>query len=278
MRNGSSLKRCMCTVVGLLNEGVRMGWKDHVRIVLVEPEFPVNIGSVARVMANFGFHRLVMVNPHALNETAYMFAKHARDILDNAQLVDSFEEAIKGSAIVIGTTGVPSRYKKEYRFSRAIYELNPFLHESGFIGKEISIVFGRESRGLTQEESSRCDLFVYIPTSHEYPVMNLSHAVSVVLYELSRGQVIGSGGSENIRDVVGKHDLASQEQRTVLYRLFDETVDRLGSAIHFPNKIKQAFRNVIGRSGITRKEVQALSGVFSEVNKRLPKPPTASGD
>jgi len=243
--------------------------KINFRIILVEPEFPVNIGAVARVMANFGFDKLYLVNPKGFTSsedrmTAYMFAKHARSILDNACIVDELELAVKGSSLIIGTTGVPSRYEKRFRVSRpvsAVLKNIARLIEAESVNS-IALVFGRESRGLDENEFSLCDEFAYIPTSGDYPVMNLSHAVAILLYELSRL-------NGRIRDVRTRHENASYEDKKALLEIYDSLVECVSDRLFFPAKVKQSFHNLIGRAIISKKEARALTGLFSETVKLL---------
>ena len=239
--------------------------KFNVRVVLVEPEFPINIGSVARVMANFGFDNLYLVKPKALDDTAYMFAKHARRILDNANIVDKLEYAVKGCQYIIGTTGVPVRYEKNYRVSRPISEILSIIRESE--SNEIAIVFGRESKGLNDKEYGLCDSFMYIPTSEEYPVMNLSHAVAVVLYEVSKMR--SEDKVKGIGNVKTRYKIASYDDKQVLFKMYDNLVELVSDRLTFPSKMKQAFHNIIGRTIISKRESKVLTGLFSEINKIL---------
>ena len=155
---------------------ISIGEKVMISVILVEPENPGNVGAVARIMKNFGFYDLRLVKPCEINEIAYARATHAKDILDNAKIFDSFEKATKDLSMLIATTG-------------KIRKISKHVIEPWKIPKyeNIGIVFGRESIGLLNEEIEKCDLVVSIPTS-KYRVLNLSHAVGIILYEIFKSR------------------------------------------------------------------------------------------
>ncbi len=156
---------------------ILIGVKVIVSVILVEPENPGNIGAVARVMKNFGFSDLRLVNPCEINEVSYARATHAKDILDNAKIFDSFEKATKDLSFLIATTG---KLRSVSKHVIKPWEIPKY--------ENIGIVFGRESIGLLNEEIEKCDLVVSIPTS-KYKVLNLSHAVGIILYEIFKNRV-----------------------------------------------------------------------------------------
>jgi len=155
---------------------ILIGVKNIVSVILIEPENPGNIGAVARIMKNFGFYDLRVVRPCEINEIAYARATHAKEILDNIKIFDSFEKATKDLDMLIATTG-------------KIRKVSKHVIEPWKIPKyeNIGLVFGRESIGLLNEEIERCDIVVSVPTS-EYKILNLSHAVGIILYEISKSR------------------------------------------------------------------------------------------
>src|SRR3989338_4206192 len=145
-------------------------------IILMEPEEPGNIGAVARAMKNFGFSNLILVNPKCdyLGEASRNRAKHAQDVLAKVKVVSKLPKY----HTLIGTTG---RLGTDYNVPRSpIIPKNLQIPKKGKIG----ILFGREGVGLMNDEIQICDFIVSIPSNPEYPVLNLSHAVTIVLYEL----------------------------------------------------------------------------------------------
>ncbi|MFP4545734.1 MAG: RNA methyltransferase, partial [Methanomassiliicoccales archaeon] len=155
----------------------------RIRVVLVGPKIEGNVGAVARVMGNFGFQELYLVDPCPMGDEARRRAKHAGEVLENAAVVDSLEEAVTGASLVVGTTGIASPGEKHFiRIPITPRSLAERLEDHP---GSVVLLFGREDLGLSQEELGRCDLLVHIPAGREYPVLNLSHAVAIVLYELA---------------------------------------------------------------------------------------------
>lgn len=227
------------------------------RVILVEPLYSGNVGSVARVMKNFGFSNLVLLSPCELDMNTRVMAVHAYDIIENARIEFSLRDAVKGSNIVVGMTGNPGKTDNKHMRLPALTprRLKEKLTGAGGI---ISLVFGREDRGLENEELEMCDIIVNIPTSPEYPSMNLSHAVSVVLYELS--------------DVTGGTTyLADHSDIELLYEHIDEVLDDVEYKEHKEDKTKLMLRRILGRAELTGREVQTLRGVLRRIQWKLDK-------
>ena len=147
-----------------------------ISIIFVEPEGSGNIGSLARVMKNFGFDKLVLVKPPELdNNETRMMAMHAYDLIEKARIFPTFKDAIKDFDHVIGTTACLCRHKN-------IAPLKSFLKKP--IPDNAAIVFGRESTGLTNEEKELCEQLITIPANKKYSTLNVTHAAAIVLYEL----------------------------------------------------------------------------------------------
>ncbi len=156
-----------------------------VRFVLVSPHYPENVGAACRALKAMGFLRLGLVTPAELaapsHPMAQKMAVKSLDVLDGAKLFDSFEAAIGGSDVVVGTTarrGV-SRVLPPHRLAD---ELVPVADE----GKRITVVFGNEKSGLTSEQLEQCNLLVRIPLAADQPSLNLAQAVQIITYELFR--------------------------------------------------------------------------------------------
>jgi tRNA/rRNA methyltransferase len=153
---------------------------ENIRIVLVEPAGPRNVGAVARVMKNMGLSQLLLVNPHCnpLEEEAWKTAVHAKEILDNAQIVSSLVEALMGCQRAIATIG------------RTMTTLTmPLEHPRTalpwLLGEVSSaLIFGPEDRGLSSVELNYAQRLVSIPTTEVYPSLNLAQAVGICCYEL----------------------------------------------------------------------------------------------
>ena len=153
------------------------------RIVLVRPRNPLNIGAVARAMANFGFDELVVVDPHPpVWETARTSALAGETVLLKARSVATLDEALAGCRRVAGTTAGQRRKLDRETIPPAA------LRRRAGRGK-LAIVFGSEKTGLGNDELSYCQLLVRIPTLASAPSMNLAQAVAVCCYEWTRSRV-----------------------------------------------------------------------------------------
>lgn len=153
----------------------------NIRIVLVEPAGPLNVGSVARVMKNMGLHQLVLVNPQCdyLGEEARLMAVRAADILEIAKVVESLPAALVGCVRAIATTGDDSRSLPTQLEQPA--DALPWLLEA-----PSALIFGREDCGLTNAELNRAQRLIRIPSSDAYTSLNLAQAVAICCYELYR--------------------------------------------------------------------------------------------
>jgi TrmH family RNA methyltransferase len=156
---------------------------QSVDVVLVSPRNPLNIGAVARAMANFGFDRLTVVAPFEAHWREARSAVGAPELLQGAKEAPTLAEAVAGSTLVIGT-GTLTHRKPEQRVV-ALPELAPLVQDELGRGGRIALVFGPEKHGLTREHLSWCQLLVEIPTDPRQPSMNLGQAVAVCLYELA---------------------------------------------------------------------------------------------
>jgi tRNA/rRNA methyltransferase len=216
-------------------------------IVLVAPLYEGNVGFAARVMKNFGFSRLVLIDPCALGNEADGRASHARDVLHAAE-VCTIEDVFARSNIVIATTGLVSK-SVCHSMRMPFYSPKELRERIQEAGGRISILFGRENWGLNNEEVRRCDLICTIPTSAEYPILNLSHAVGVVCYELSNLPL-------------PRYELASPHDMGYLYRHIDRYLD----AIHHPAFKREntmiLIRRVLGRANLTIREASTLHGLL----------------
>ncbi|WP_019487140.1 RNA methyltransferase [Kamptonema formosum] len=161
-----------------------------IRIILVEPAGPLNVGSVARVMKNMGLHQLVLVNPQCdrLGEEARKMAVHAADVLEAAKIVRTLPEALQGCQRAIATTGL-------YRSLPTTLE-NPKSALPWLLECPSALIFGREDKGLTNAELSYAQRLIRIPSSDTYASLNLAQAVSICCYELYQvAGEMGSGGA-----------------------------------------------------------------------------------
>ena len=226
-----------------------------VRVVLVEPLYEGNVGSVCRVMKNFGFSDLVLINPCDLGDFSRAMAMHAQDLLASARVVRSFDEAIEGANLVVATTGKPgARINSHVR--------NPYYNPKELCGMledksgTVALVFGREDCGLVNEIVERCDIVVYIPASKDYPIMNLSQAVAILLYELS-----GFKG--------GNIALADRELMEKFYGHYRKLLDDINYPKFKKKKTLMMLRRIYGRAMLNPREYYTMMGVLHEIELAL---------
>jgi TrmH family RNA methyltransferase len=219
----------------------------EIDIVLVAPLYEGNVGFVARVMKNFGFSCLVMIDPCTLGQEAQARAAHARDVLDSAEIL-TLGEVFSRSDLVIATTG---------EVSKSICTPNrmPYFQPSEIrdmiadVDGRIAILFGRENWGLNNEEIFRSDIICTIPASDNYPILNLSHAVAIICYELSylsRGDYL----------------LASREEMDHLYAHIDAYLDKIDHPSFKRRPTMLLIRRVLGRAKLTAREASTLHGLM----------------
>jgi len=216
-------------------------------IVLVAPLYEGNVGFAARVMKNFGFHKLVLIDPCILGNEADGRASHAYDVLHNAEIC-TIEDVFARSNIVIATTGLVSK-SVCHSMRMPFYSPRELREQIQDVDGRISILFGRENWGLNNEEVKRSDIICTIPTSADYPILNLSHAVGVVCYELSNLPLPSIA-------LASPHDLG------YLYRHIDRYLD----AIHHPafkrGNTMILIRRILGRANLTIREASTLHGLL----------------
>ena len=224
-------------------------------VILVEPEYEGNIGFVARHMKVFGFENLVLVNPPKIGDDARRRAMKGIEILEKAIIVNSIEEALDMIDYAVGTSAVT--HKTEKRHLRAYMDVKEFARKAKKIEGKVGIFFGRESIGLKDSELEKMDIMVHIPGSSDYPVLNLSHAVTIFLYEIFREE-----------RPPGRRKVMNRNAKRTLYRVLDELIEELiPSYRRGPTRL--AFRRVIERSMPTEWEYHRMMGLFMEALKRI---------
>jgi tRNA (cytidine32/uridine32-2'-O)-methyltransferase len=155
---------------------------DKIRIVLVEPLHPGNIGAVARAMKAMDLHRLTLVRPGEFPaDEADRRAVAAVDILDRAQVVETLVDAVADCQLVIGSTARARSWAHPVIDAR---QAGKQLTEQAALGDEVAVVFGNERAGLTNEELNACNFELRIPTSKDFKSLNLGSAVQILAYEI----------------------------------------------------------------------------------------------
>ncbi|MBP2172259.1 RNA methyltransferase [Methanococcus voltae] len=232
-------------------------------VILVNPKYSGNLGAIARNMMNFDTYDLRIVQNKddekpetVLNNEAFIRAVHAKEILENAKFYKTLEEASFDIDYLIATTGAVSGGDKNIK--RIPMTPRKLAEKSISLKGNIGIVFGREDDGLRNEDVELCDLLVSIPTCSNYPIMNLSHAVAVILYELYNIKI-----DDNIPYDTNVKE-ASKEDKDILLNIFNDFVDKSLIQDHKKPICKTIFKRVISRAFISGREANSLMCVFKD--------------
>lgn len=235
---------------------------NSVKIVLVGTTHPGNIGAAARAMKNMGIKNLSLVQPKEFpSDVAIYRSKAAKDILENAQVFNNLEEAIFDCELVIGTSArgrkVPWPILNPKQAAEEVSRSSS--HHN------IAIIFGREDRGLTNEELGLCNLHVNIPTDPDYSSLNLAQAVQILVYEI-RQAILGEQGDKNYWDV----EFANNDQTELLINHMDELMQQVEFYdIDNPRKLLLRVRRFFKRSRIDVMETNIFRGLFATIQKKL---------
>jgi tRNA/rRNA methyltransferase len=224
-----------------------------VEVVLVNPIYEGNVGAVARVMKNFGYSKLTLIGPCVLGSFARAMASHAQDVLDSAQIA-TIEGVLHTSNLVIGTTGIVGS-KANLRAPYPLARLG--VKFSGMQGTA-SILFGAEDQGLPNAVLQECDMIVNIQTSPQYPVMNISHAAAIVLYNIA-----------NTANVTPKRQVALHADLNRLLLHANDVLDLIDFPTHKRQRVNITLKRIFSRSELSAAEVRTLRGILSRIEHRL---------
>jgi len=234
-----------------------------IKVVLVEPAIPGNIGSVARVMKNFGFKDLVLINPQTeISGDVYRFAVRAHDIIENMETHVSLEDFIKTVPYVVGTTAKICTDSGSSNVRVAVSSDDPSLINLLQFKDDVAILFGREDIGLTNTEIQHCDMTVHIPTTEEYKALNLAQAVAIMLYSLHINK-------EKIMSKPTDYRSATREEKETLIEWFEKAISVLEFRDRKEEILARRFRNIVGRAFVSGREAVSLVGVFSKTYNKI---------
>ena len=236
---------------------------NSVKVVLVGTTHPGNIGAPARAMKNMGIIDLALVEPKEFpSDVATFRSKAAKDILEKASVHTSLEEAISECELVVGTSARERTVPWPVLNPREAAEE---MHKSSLNGK-VAIVFGREDRGLTNEELGLCNFHVHIPSDPEYSSLNLSQAVQILAYEIRLSYLQDRHVNKEYWDV----ELANNEQTERLINHMDELMQEVDFYdVENPRKLLVRVRRFFKRSKIDVMEANIFRGLFATIQKKL---------
>ena len=235
---------------------------NSIKVVLVGTTHPGNIGATARAMKNMGIVNMALVEPKEFpSDIATYRSKAAKDVLENAEVFDTLKVAISDCELVIGTSA------RERKVPWPILNPKDASQEvsRGSLNNKVAVVFGREDRGLTNEELGLCNLHVHIPTDPEYSSLNLSQAVQIMVYEI-RSAILEDEGNDGNWDV----EFADNDQTERLISHMDELMQEVDFyEIDNPRKLLLRVRRFFKRSRLDVMEVNIFRGLFAAIQKKL---------
>lgn len=239
-------------------------WKDNVHFILVEPKEPGNIGAAARAIKNMGFKNLSIVHPsYVITDEALRFAHGAADILRSAAVFNSLKDSVRDKSIIAGTS------RRKGRKRGVFVPAGPGAQRLFQIASSnrIGILFGREDRGLFNEEIEECGFLMTIPSSKKQPSLNLAHAVLIIAYELSKAEYTTADSTLPFPGLVGNKELSA------LYGRIEKTLKLLEYIPHgkknLSGKIIQNLKHLVGRAGLTDWEMKMFHGICSQIEKKI---------
>jgi tRNA (cytidine32/uridine32-2'-O)-methyltransferase len=237
---------------------------DRLRIVLLAPSGPANVGAVCRIMANMGFRDLVIVAPRCdiRDEAAVAYAMHGTDVLDNARVVNTLSEALADCVRSYITSSKLGIYRRQNAITPA--EAAPEAIDLATNAGPVAIAFGREDYGITTPELLEFDRLVTIPANEDYPVLNLAAAVTVLCYELRR--TWHATGAAPALPMAIDPGVATHAARDVMFTKLFDALDKVGFfATQNPDHLKYALRHLFGRLDLGVNECDILIGMAQQI-------------
>ncbi len=256
-----------------------------VRIVLVEPAGPLNVGSIARAMKNMGLQTLVLVDPQCdhLSHEARQMAVHAADILESAQQVATLPEALAGCQRAIATTTRTRNLLTPLEHPRTAL---PWLLAESVTS---ALIFGPEDRGLNNLELNYAQRFVRIPSHPDYSSLNLAQAVAICAYELYQATgdwELGTGEVRRISSLTQNSKLSSQspvpnpefELLEGYYQHLEAVLLKIGYLYpHTAPSRMEKFRHLFNHANLSTAEIAMLRGILRQVEWALQSRPETAG-
>lgn len=238
---------------------------NNIRVVLSHTTHPGNIGAAARAMKTMGLHHLYLINPrHFPDPLATAMAAGADDILGNAVVCASIDEALQGVAFTVAMTARLRDISIQVRTPR---EAMPQVLQEA-TSHPVALLFGTEMSGLTNEEMGRAQLGVNIPAHPDFSSLNIAAAVQVVAYELV---VAAQSYRPQVQDIVP----VTHERMEGLYAHLEKTLFEIGFfTTQNPARLMLRLRRLFARARPEEEEINILRGILTvatEYNARLKK-------
>ncbi len=232
---------------------------NNINIILNKTLYAGNIGSTARAMKNMGLSNLYLVDPQCeVDGEARKMATHGKDILDNIKVFDSIRDAASDSNYIFGTTARNRKWRGTISPTDMSSKISALISTN-----KISILFGPEDFGLTNNELELCNEVIVIPTADEASSINISQAVLIICYEIFQ-----SVGDINFNKTEEKAvELASIEKIEDMYSHMQKALTDIGYLDpQNPEHFIGNFRRILNRAGLSPEDVQVTRGIFRKLN------------
>ncbi|RKS85136.1 tRNA (cytidine32/uridine32-2'-O)-methyltransferase [Orbus hercynius] len=241
-----------------------MSLLENIKIVLVETSHTGNIGSAARAMKTMGLSKLCLVNPIVKPDSqSISLAAGASDIIKQAQIVSSMEEAIAGCQLVIGTSARSRHLQWPHLES---FESGEKIIEEVQLGYQVALVFGRERVGLTNEELQKCHYHVSIPANPEYSSLNLAMSVQVLCYEIRMAMLKLTAQQLPQSEMISYPKNDDIER---FYQHLEQTLLQTGFInVSHPGQIMGRLRRLFTRARLEQQELNILRGILTSISKQ----------
>ncbi|MES9823655.1 MAG: RNA methyltransferase [Candidatus Thiodiazotropha endolucinida] len=233
----------------------------NIRIVLVDTSHPGNIGAAARAMKNMSLRQLHLVTPqHYPHQEATSRASGADDLLNNARVAGSLDEALTGCRLVVGTSARTRSIDWPIVTPR---EAAAKLVQEAKSG-DVALVFGRERSGLTNSELDRCTFLVHIPTNEDYSSLNLGAAVQILAYEIYLAQQQDPTVKSD-----SQRDLATADMLQGFHEHLAQALDDIGfTDPRQSQKLLRRLRSLFQRARPDKDEINIMRGILSAMQGR----------
>ncbi|PZO94366.1 RNA methyltransferase [Acinetobacter johnsonii] len=247
---------------------------SHVRIVMVNTTLPANIGSALRAMKTMGLSKLVLVAPKTYpHPDIDALAAGATDLIEQIEIVETLADAIKDCHLVFGTSARSRTIPWPLLDARPAAEksISAVVNDQ----QDVAVVFGREDRGLTNEELAMANYHVTIPVNTDYGVLNVAQAIQVICYEMRMATLaaVESGEDETATMPVTDTESMQWDEPLVTHEQMEQFyphIEKMLAEIEFldpknPRLLPLRLRRLFGRIQLDRMEYHLLRGIFSRV-------------
>ena len=247
---------------------------SHVRIVMVNTTLPANIGSALRAMKTMGLSKLVLVAPKTYpHPDIDALAAGATDLIEQIEIVETLADAIKDCHLVFGTSARSRTIPWPLLDARPAAEksISAVVNDQ----QDVAVVFGREDRGLTNEELAMANYHVTIPVNTDYGVLNVAQAIQVICYEMRMATLaaVKSGEDEAASMPVTDTESMQWDEPLVTHEQMEQFyphIEKMLAEIEFldpknPRLLPLRLRRLFGRIQLDRMEYHLLRGIFSRV-------------